>query len=285
VPVDPVTAAERRAQAAWEAAGAALERLTLAMTATDSGAARNHAVIYGILSDQSARAEKLLVELRTSHPQVTESVLDAMAFRLRGCLRALGHDPDRDHRVAAVVAVWFTGPVPDTLPPVADVRPAQPSRGAVAPPQGALPRPPADKPIDAGDAEPVEPTEADDTPDADDDDDDAATMADADDTPVEPEPEPEPEPVELVEMAAVPAAWFARFKMDPAGRERCRVAYSTQLAKQRRAKQAREQAAKAADDAAAIERAAARAANPPPPLPAGWDRGGGRRGPAGRAGW
>jgi len=269
---------ERELEEVRVARAAALDRsVRLAEAGNDVSA--SHAARAA--RDFATASRALMAEvalLRESHVRVNEAVLDRLVERLKGFLAEMGWS-ERHPTVAAGIQRWFSGEPPAVAVPPSEAlslpRSAQPQRGAAA--SGRVrPRPPHEEADVAEDEPSVAADVADDT--SGDDEDSIDTSDDDDDTPVEPEPEPEPvELVELVEMAAVPAAWFARFKMDPAGRERCRVAYSTQLAKQRRAKQAREQAAKAADDAAAIERAAARAANPPSPLPSGWDRRGSGR--------
>jgi transposase-like protein len=280
VPTDPVQAAVYRAAQAWKASTDALERMNAANLAGDTTAGRNLATSYGIATERAEKLERLATELRTSRPQATEALLDEMLVRVRGLLLEAGLS-EREPRIAALLSRWFTGPAPSVAVPPAEPRPAQPRRGAVAP-HRALPRPPADtasEPIDADDAEPVEPTEADDDTAPDDND-----LADTSDDASEPDVDDAP-PVEQVPLSAVPMAWRNRFQLGEAGQERARVAYSESLARQRQDGLAREAAAEQAAEQEAAERAAARAANPPPPLPVGWDRAGGRRGPAGRAGW
>ncbi len=273
ISTDPQIAAEHRIRAAHAAAGEALAEVRAAISRGLAKDARDLAVVYGVCSDKSAAAEKLLLTLREAEPRINEATMVGLVRRLEGLLGDLGHST-RDARVLAAIRRWLDGPMPTGSAVVRSI------------PGHAVEAMPDDDGADddlandvVTDATVVEPSTADDDAEPGD------TTITASESPDDGEQTADSEPLELVPMHEVPLDFRNRFTLGEAGQERARVAWSEKVRNEKVAAEVREKVA-----AEAAAKAPRRVPNPNlGKLPAGWDRVGAShsrgRGPSGRAGW
>ena len=230
----------------------------------------------GIQLDKIAGLVAAVERLRETSGVSSDRELQRLTERLRGFLHEGNIDPNTEPWMA-LLARWFTGPMPTSTGVSVGAARALPEHAVGSVDGEAMPA--DDTGADDDDAEADGPLT------------DAEVVLDEPTAAGDAEPTTEPtgdaeqtddEPLEMLPMSAVPLDFRNRFTLDAEGQERARVAWSEKVRDEKRATEAREQAAKAA-----AARPRVRAPSPPvSKLPAGWDRAprGRGRGPSERAG-